>query len=244
MKTVLINGSPKKKFSASAYFLSVQKCFLKGKKVCENLRNEKDHARILNALKDANAVVFCLPLYVDGIPSHVLTFLKEMEVYCKENNLKLNVYAIANNGFIEGVQSKALLQLFRNFCARSGLTWGGGIGVGGGVMLNVMRIVFCVQIGVLFLNIFLSGTQTGNWLPLAAFENFITQALLIGFLNLGVFAYTFRMGRAIGKGEICGERYTRILIPSFVFILFADVFFIIISVLEGGFFRGWLSKKQ
>lgn len=243
MKTVFINGSPKKKFSASAYFLSVQKCFVKGEKVKEVLRNKKDYDRILNTLKDADAVVFCLPLYVDGVPSHVLSFMKEMEGFCQENHLHLNVYVIANGGYIEGVQSEALLQVFRNFCARSGLIWGGGMGVGGGVMLNVMRIVFCVQIGLLFLNLFLSGIQTGNWLPIGAFTNFATQALVIFFLNLGVLWYTFRMGIAINKKENCGEKYTRILIPSFIFILFADVFFVIFSIFEGGMFRGWLSKK-
>ena len=95
MKTVFINGSPKKKFSSSAYFLSLQKFFVKGEKVKETLRNRQDHDRILNTLKDAYAVVFCLPLYVDSIPSHVLSFLKDMEQFCLENNLKLNVYAIA-----------------------------------------------------------------------------------------------------------------------------------------------------
>lgn len=243
MKTVFINGSPKKKFSASAYFLGVQKCFVKGEKVKEVLRTKKDHNRILNTLKAADAVVFCLPLYVDGVPSHVLSFMKEMESFCIEQHLKLKVYVIANNGYIEGVQSEALLQIFRNFCTKTGLIWGGGIGIGGGVMLNVMRIVFCVQIGVLFLNTFLSGTQTGNWLPVDAFTNFITQALLILFLNLGVFLYTFQMGTAINMAKSCGEKYTRILIPSFVFILFADIFFAIFSIFEGGMFRGWLSKK-
>ncbi|MBE5949687.1 MAG: hypothetical protein E7261_11810 [Lachnospiraceae bacterium] len=243
MKTVFINGSPKKKFSASAYFISVQKFFVKGEKVKETLRNKKDHDRILSILEDGDAVVFCLPLYVDSVPSHVMSFLKEMEVYCLDKHLNLNVYVISNNGFIEGVQSKALLQVFRNFCTRSGLVWGGGIGIGGGVMLNVMRIVFYVQIGLLFLNIFLSGTQTGNWLPIDAFTNFITQALIIGFLNLGVFLYTLKMGRAINRRESCGEKYTRILIPSFVFIIFADIFFTVFSIFEGGFFRGWLSKK-
>ena len=76
-----------------------------------------------------------------------------------------------------------------------------------------------------------------------AFTNFLTQALTIGFLNLGVFLYAFRMGKAIWKREVCGEKYTRILIPSFVFILFADIFFVIFSVFDGGIFRGWLSKK-
>lgn len=243
MKTIFINGSPKKKFSASDYFIDVQKFFVTGKKVKIALRNKTDYEKILGILEDGDKVVFALPLYVDGVPSHVLAFLKEMEQFCLEKKLDLKVYVISNNGYIEGVQSKVLLQIFQNFCKRSGLTWGGGIGVGGGVMLNVMRIVFYVQIGVLFLNIFLSISQNGNWFHRDAFINFMTQALTIGLLNLGVFWYTFCMGRAMNKGESCGEKYTRILLPSFVFILFADIFFTIFSVFEGGMFKGWLSKK-
>ena len=124
MKTVFINCSPKKKFSASDYFLSVQKFFVKGEKVKEVLKNKKDYERILKVLNDGDNVVFCLPLYIDCLPSHVISFLKEMEGFCLERKIKLQIYAIANNGYIEGVQSKALLQIFRNFCMRSGLTWG------------------------------------------------------------------------------------------------------------------------
>ena len=111
-------------------------------------------------------------------------------------------------------------------------------------MLNVMRIMFYVQIGLLLLNIVLSGTQTGNWLPMDAIWNFVTNVLTIVFFNLGVFWYSFKLGRAINKGVSVGEKYTRILIPSFIFILFADIFFVIISIFEGGFFKGWLKKKQ
>ena len=243
MKTIFINCSPKKKFSASAYFISVQKLFVRGEKANEVLKNKTDHERILASLEDGDNVVFALPLYIDCLPSHVIAFLKEMEEFCNKKQMKLSIYALANNGYIEGVQNAPLFQVLRNFCVRSNLTWGGGIGIGGGVMLNVMRIVFYVQIGILFLNMVLSGTQTGNWFPMEAFMNFITQALTIGFFNLGVFRYSFCMGKAISNSEICGEKYTRILIPSFVFILFADIFFVIISVFEGGMFRGWLRRK-
>ncbi len=40
------------------------------------------------------------------------------------------------------------------------------------------------------------------------------------------------------------ENCLRMRIPSFVFILFADIFFLIISLLQGGVFRGWLAKKE
>ena len=146
MKTLFINCSPKKRFSASAYFLFLQGLFLRGKKVTENLRTPADYDRVLEQLRDAQAVVFGLPLYVDGVPSHVLRFMEKMEAFCKENKLRLNVYCVANNGFIEGRQNEPLMQIFSHFCDRAGLAWGGGVGISGGVMLNVTRILFPVQI--------------------------------------------------------------------------------------------------
>ncbi len=243
MKTVFINCSPKKRFCASAYFLWLQRLFIRGQKVNERLRTRGDHQRILAALADADNLVFGLPLYVDGVPSHVLRFLEELEVFCREKGKTLRVYCVANNGFIEGKQNEPLMQVFENFCARAGLAWGGGVGVGGGVMLNVTRIVFVVQVAVLALNVILSVVQTGNFFPAAAWQGFGENALLLLYFNLGVLFFLARMGRAVNRGESAGKGYTRILIPSFVFILFADIFFVIISVLEGGVFRGWLARK-
>lgn len=244
MKAVLINCSPKKRFCASAYFLFLQRLLVRGEKVNEKLRTPADHTRILEQLRDAQAVVFGLPLYVDGVPSHVLRFMEEMEVFCRENGLKLNVYCVANNGFIEGKQNEPLMQVFEHFCTRSGLVWGGGVGIGGGVMLNVTRILFIVQIALLALNTVLSAVNTGDFFPREAWLSFADNTVLLLYFNLGVLFYLAGMGRAIGKGAAFGKKYTRILIPSFVFILFADIFFIIISVLEGGIFRGWLAKKE
>lgn len=244
MKTVLINCSPKKRFCASAYFLSLQRLFVSGEKVNEKLRTPSDHARILEQLRDARAVVFCLPLYVDGVPSHVLRFLEEMEPFCRENGLKIKVYCVANNGFIEGKQNEPLMQVFEHFCTRAGLLWGGGVGIGGGVMLNVTRILFIVEIALLALSIVLSVVKTGNFFPKESWISFAENTALLLYFNLGVLFYLAGMGSAIRKGSFFGKKYTRILIPSFVFILFADIFFIIISVFEGGIFRGWLAKKE
>ena len=244
MKTVFINCSPKKRFCASAYFLFLLRLFVSGEKVTEKLRTPADTDRILGQLRDAQAVVFALPLYVDGIPSHVLRFLEKAESFCRENGLRLNVYCIANNGFIEGKQNEPLMQNFENFCARAGLVWGGGVGIGGGVMLNVTRILFLVDVVLLVLNTLLSVVNTGNFFPKGAWISFAQNAALLLYFNLGVLAFLARMGSAVRKGISCGKKYTRILIPSFIFILFADLFFIIISVIEGGIFRGWLAKKK
>ena len=244
MKTVLLNCSPRKRFCASAYFLFLQSLFVGGEKVKERLRSPADHARLLEQLRDARAVVFGLPLYVDGVPSHVLRFLEKMETFCREKGLKFRVYCVANNGFIEGKQNEPLMQVFENFCVRTGLAWGGGVGIGGGVMLNVTRILFVVEIALLVLNTVLSAVHTGDFFPKEAWLSFAENTGLLLYFNLGVLFYLSGMGRAIRKGTVFGKKYTRILIPSFVFILFADIFFTIISLLQGGVFRGWLAKKE
>ena len=244
MKTVFINCSPKKRFCASSYFIMLERLFVSGENVTEHLRSNTDPKPILRQLENADAVVFALPLYVDGIPSHVLRFMEELELFCREKDLHFGVYCIANNGFIEGRQNEPLMQVFEHFCSRAGLTWGGGVGIGGGVMLNVTRIVFEVQIGLLLLNILLSVIQKGDFFPKGAFLSFGENALYLLFFNAGLLAYLIRMGHFIRKGACAGKKYTRILVPSFIFILFADIFFIIVSLLKGGVFRGWLSKKK
>jgi hypothetical protein len=244
MKTVFINCSPKKRFCASSYFLFLQRLFVSGEKITETLRTPADHDRVLEQLRDAQTVVFGVPLYVDGIPSHLLRFMEKMETFCKEKDLHLNVYCIANNGFIEGKQNEPLMRVFENFCIRAGLTWGGGVGIGGGVMLNVTRILFLVEIALLVLNIVLSAVNSGNFFPKEAWISFAENAALLLYFNLGALFYLARMGRHISRLEFSGKKYTRILIPSFIFIIFADVFFVIISIFEGGIFRGWLAKKQ
>ena len=180
------------------------------------------------------------PLYVDGVPSHMLPFMKEMETCCREKRLELKVYAIANNGFIEGRQNEPLMQVMENFCARSGLEWCGGIGIGGGVMLNVERIMITVLFGLMLLNVLLNTVQGGNVLdPVCSFGKSLLGLVI---LACGIIAFGIRLAVHINKGTDAGKKYTRIMLPSFVFIVFADVFFIIVSVLQGGIFRGWFSR--
>ena len=239
-KTVLINCSPKKKLSVSGFIMRCAGLMIRGGKEYLQLRTPADRERILQALKTAGKVVFAVPLYVDSVPSHMLPFLKEMEAFCKENGLRLKVYVIANNGFIEGRQNEPLMQVMENFCARSGLDWCGGIGIGGGVMLNVERIMITVMFGLMILNVLMCAVHGESILdPVQSFGISIGEMLL---LCCGIIAFGIRLAHHINKGTDAGKRYTRIMLPSFVFILFADIFFTIISLLQGGIFRGWFSR--
>lgn len=241
-KIVLINCSPKQKLSVSGFLMKCAGLMIQGEKKTMQLRTPADRKAILAKIRTTDKVVFVTPLYVDGLPSHVLPFLKEMEVFCKENSLQMKVYAMANNGFIEGRQNEPLMQVLENFCRRSGLNWCGGVGIGGGVMLNVTRIMLCVSFALTLLNVVLNGLQGESVLePILSFG----ESLLLNIiLCCGIIGFTVRLARHINRGTDAGKRYTRIMLPSFVFIVFADIFFFIISVLQGGLFRGWLSHFQ
>ena len=241
-KTVFINCSPKKKLSVSGFIMHCTGILIRGKKEYFQLRTPADRKTILDALKTAQKVVFVTPLYVDGFPSHVLPFMKEMEGFCKENGLHLKVYVIANNGFIEGKQNEPLMQVAENFCARAGLIWCGGIGIGGGVMLNVERIMIAVMFGLMLLRMALCAAQGESILGPA--RSFGISLLELIILACGIIAYTVRLAHHINKGTDAGKWYTRILVPSFIFILFADLFFVILSFFQGGLFRGWFSRFQ
>ena len=74
MLTVLINGSPKLKGSASGMILGDLKKILDGKTEMEEV---DFHTNIVNpeameTLKKADKIVVAFPLYFDGIPSHLL----------------------------------------------------------------------------------------------------------------------------------------------------------------------------
>jgi hypothetical protein len=244
MKTVFIDCSPKKRMSASGFIMGLTRLFVLGKKKNEKLRTPADHERILNELSDAETVVFSMPLYVDGVPSHLLPFLKKMEEFCREQNKDLNVYVIANNGFIEGKQNEPLMQIMENFCDRSGIKYCGGLGIGGGVMMNVMRIMLLVFLGLALLRTILSVVNEGLFFPIDPWIEYGEEILEVLVLGCGIITFDIWLAICINRKKEYGKHYTRIMLPSFVFIICADIFFTIISVFQGGIFRGWFSRKK
>lgn len=139
MKILLVNGSPKSKNSASEV--------LEGA-LCERLGNSHQYvkchaiktsaAQMQQAAEGCAAIVILFPLYVDGLPSHLLRLLEEVKEGIAKAAPGAKVYGVANNGFIEGQQNRLALQVLENFCAASGLLWGQGLGIGGGGMVGTM----------------------------------------------------------------------------------------------------------
>ncbi|HKM34541.1 MAG TPA: hypothetical protein VJY54_07345 [Lachnospiraceae bacterium] len=140
MKIAMINGSPKGKNSASGVLLQDLKSYLTEnaeiKEFCFN--KPQIDERMMADLYPCDALVFAYPLYVDGIPSHLLSCLRELE---KEgiNNKNCMVFCIVNSGFFEGKQNAIAIEILKNWCHKMKLQWGMGIGVGGGGSLFQMQ---------------------------------------------------------------------------------------------------------
>ena len=147
-KIALINASPKKKESASETIVNVLHERLKkvdngnlqiSEYTIHSAKLEEDKTFL-----EADSIIIAFPLYVDGIPSHLLHCLCEIE-QLKQNsksnpaNLNQRVYAIVNCGFYEGRQNQNALAMIENWCEKSNFLWSGGIGIGGGGMLTMMH---------------------------------------------------------------------------------------------------------
>lgn len=144
MKIALIDASPKINNSASSILLEELKYFLTQGKidlVQMGLHNLVVSEEIVKQLKNADIWIFALPLYVDGIPGHLLSCFIQIENrindICKKYTK--NVYSIVNCGFYEGKQTAPALQILENWCNKVQLNWCGGVGVGGGGSLAILQ---------------------------------------------------------------------------------------------------------
>lgn len=138
MKIALINGSPKVKSNASGILLEDLKAYLGEAEVMEfGFHTGAVTEEEAEALNQADALVFSFPLYVDGIPGHLLSCLVGLEEAFFKNR-QIRVYGIVNCGFFEGIQAETALQVLENWCAKAGYVWGSGVGVGGGGALAQM----------------------------------------------------------------------------------------------------------
>lgn len=133
----LLNGSPKAPGGTSSAILERFGILLGDTALLSAKEQSEGNYAQLNACE---AVVIAFPIYADALPSHLLRFLMCWEEYRKANGgSDMKVYAVSHAGFYEGLQCRWSLDILRNFCARAGLSWCGGAGLGGGVIFSEMQ---------------------------------------------------------------------------------------------------------
>lgn len=145
-KICFLNGSPRFKNSTSGFFCNIIKELLTGEyELCEihiaSLTTPEKLSNAFNTLSEVDTVLLALPLYIDSLPAHLISFLQDWEVYNKthftESNLpQTTFFSLTNNGFIEGDQNHIALDMLQVFCDKIQFTWGLGLGVGGGEFMK------------------------------------------------------------------------------------------------------------
>lgn len=145
MKISLINGSPKFKNSASGCLLQELKPFLEhdNNLISEyHFREPQLNTGEMEQLAQCDVLVFAFPIYVDGIPSHLLNCLIQLESFFSTIKAKdIIVYSLVNCGFYEGHQNALAIEMMKNWCAKAELQWGQGVGIGAGGMLTAIKNV-------------------------------------------------------------------------------------------------------
>jgi hypothetical protein len=248
MNILIINGSPKKRGGASAFFGNVLRCMLFPNIVTtKSVGISKNYQEIFDNLKNTDAVVFSVPLYIDSIPSHFIHFLKEIEQYCKNNKCRFMLYVISNSGFIEGHQNQAHLEQYKCWCERANITWGGGLGIGGGVMLNVFYKIMLLWTGIQIVIGIIINIISGNFIIYNAISSlmsgFINSIIIILFFYCGMLFFIFMLSWAIENKKSIKNKYTRVTLPSFIFIVVADIFMALKALFNGKLVFS-LFKKQ
>lgn len=234
MKILIMNGSPKKKSSTSKFLGKMAGVLLTG---CEiqyaSLRAKSGYPKILQQLNDIDALILAVPLYVDGIPSHVLEFLLQAEEYCMKHSCHFFVYAISNNGFIEGTHNKSHLRMYECWCRRAGLIWGGGIGIGGGEMFHCLAVYYPIAFAVLIVVNLIRHYAMGAAITFSTWKPLIENIGIYLFFNCGIFYCMARLSVNVRKLQQMKNHYTRVMVPAFLFIPMADVFMTISALLNG-----------
>lgn len=141
MKIALINGSPKPKNSISGLLLQrIERLIGTEHEVRTSVwRHASLNDDQLAEVTGSDALVLVFPLYVDGIPAHLMACMDAFTRYPHPGAAKPKVYAVVNCGFYEAEHTELALKLVAFWAKRNGFSWGSGLGIGAGGALSVGR---------------------------------------------------------------------------------------------------------
>ena len=232
MNILILNASPKSKGSTSAFYSFLLRLFLTGCEVKVNpLRGARDYEKAFALLSWADAVVISAPVYVDVAPAHVSSFLEQAEQFCQENPSQFKLYVISNCGFIEGHQNELHLRIYEAWCQRAGVCWGGGLGIGGGVILRWMCMLTALFAVLDTVQLILMAQAAP--LTVRTIFSCYSSVLVTLVMSLGAVIRLAVMGRRIKHGTCRKNLFTRCLMPSFLFILVSDIFMLLSALAHG-----------
>jgi multimeric flavodoxin WrbA len=136
-KTVLLNASMRTKTGNSARFARYLKEFLSSSSEILDLKDcLGKFPELVKMLEDAEKLVICTPLYVDGLPSQLIRLMEEITKSYEGERIK--VYVLTNMGLYESSQLKNLFGAVKRWCRIMGFEYCGGLGISAGELLGTL----------------------------------------------------------------------------------------------------------
>ena len=98
-----------------------------------SLNREEGQAELLGSLARAGLVLFVFPLYADALPYLATKALAVVAAARRKSPMPPQRWmALVNSGFPETHQNAVALAICREFAEQSGVSWAGGLALGGG----------------------------------------------------------------------------------------------------------------
>ena len=137
---IILNGSMRNRDGNSARFAGVLRTRLRGRvganvEIVDLKDNMKDMEALADDLAAADKLIFCVPLYVDGLPSQVIRLMEIME---SKPAGPQKIYVLANMGLYESSQMVNLFSAVKQWCERCGYEYCGGLGISAGELIGAL----------------------------------------------------------------------------------------------------------
>lgn len=145
-KVVLLNPSVRYIKGNSAKLLNELNKLLKTETEIINLQQYTNNFdELYKKLYDASAIVLCMPLYVDGMPSQMIRFL---EKYLKEYDGGIKkIYGLVNMGLYESNQLKNIFEMIKQFSKKMHFEYCGSLGISAGELIGGLTEMMPLQKG-------------------------------------------------------------------------------------------------
>lgn len=141
-KLLIINGSPRKKGTSYSFARTIkilaeaEANLVEIIHVVEYLDEGKDIESLRILLAESDILCLSSPLYVDALPYPVIWFFEKLLTEFKNEIIGKNFFAVSQCAFPYSVLLNTLLGSCKCFAEEAGMKWLGGLGYGGGVMIN------------------------------------------------------------------------------------------------------------
>ncbi|KAB3536038.1 NAD(P)H-dependent oxidoreductase [Alkaliphilus pronyensis] len=141
-KIILVNGSVRRNKTSYSFARTI-KALSEKRDSNADIINAIDYFKGKSSLEDLEELInnchiigFIAPVYVDTLPYPTIWFLEELSKKYGEELKGKGTFAIGQCGFPEIRFCQSVLDACRSFAEDHNMTWLGGLGYGGGAMLD------------------------------------------------------------------------------------------------------------